>query len=94
MAIEKVFVDTSAFYALMDRSDSYHEKAKQLWTFLLDEESYFKTTNYIIIETLVPIFKKIKSLNLLEKKAFGPSFFIIIIHRVREDNEKSSNSGG
>ena len=52
MAIENVFVDTSAFYALMDRSDSYHEKAKQLWTFLLDEESYFKTTNYIIIETL------------------------------------------
>ena len=24
MAIEKIFIDTSAFYALMDRSDSYH----------------------------------------------------------------------
>jgi predicted nucleic acid-binding protein len=52
MEIENVFIDTSAFYALMDRSDSYHQKAKKLWTFLLDEEIYFKTTNYIIIETL------------------------------------------
>jgi predicted nucleic acid-binding protein len=52
MEIENVFVDTSAFYALMDRSDSYHEKAKKLWIFLLDEEIFPKTTNYIIIETL------------------------------------------
>jgi len=52
MEIENIFIDTSAFYALMDRSDSYHQKAKKLWTFLLDEEITFKTTNYIIIETL------------------------------------------
>ena len=52
MEIENVFIDTSAFYALMDRSDSYHQTAKKLWTFLLDEEICFKTTNYIIIETL------------------------------------------
>ena len=52
MEIENAFIDTSAFYALMDRSDSYHQKAKKLWTFLLDEEITFKTTNYIIIETL------------------------------------------
>lgn len=52
MEIENVFIDTSAFYALMDRSDRYHESAKKLWTFLLDEEIFLKTTNYIIIETL------------------------------------------
>ena len=51
MEIENVFIDTSAFYALMDRSDRYHEKAKKLWAFLLDKNSSFKTTNYIIIET-------------------------------------------
>jgi len=55
MEIENVFIDTSAFYALMDRSDSYHEKAKLLWAFLLDKNSSFKTTNYIIIETLALI---------------------------------------
>jgi predicted nucleic acid-binding protein len=42
MEIENLFIDTSAFYALMDRSDSYHEKAKKLWAFLLDKNSSFK----------------------------------------------------
>lgn len=55
MEIENLFIDTSAFYALMDRSDSYHEKAKKLWAFLLDKNISFKTTNYIIIETLALI---------------------------------------
>jgi predicted nucleic acid-binding protein len=52
METETIFVDTSAFYALMDRSDAYHDIAKKLWTALLDEEINLKTTNYIIIETL------------------------------------------
>ena len=52
MEIEDVFIDTSAFYALMDRSDSYHQKAKHLWAHFLDENVSFKTTNYIIIEAL------------------------------------------
>jgi predicted nucleic acid-binding protein len=55
MEAENIFIDTSAFYALMDRSDGYHEKAKQLWTFLLDKNVSFNTTNYIIIETLALI---------------------------------------
>jgi uncharacterized protein len=55
MEIENVFIDTSAFYALMDSSDRYHEKARKLWISLLDEESHLKTTNYIIIETLALI---------------------------------------
>ena len=52
MEIEKIFIDTSAFYALMDRSDRYHQKAKHLWAFLLDENVSLKTTNYIIVEAL------------------------------------------
>jgi len=52
MEAENVFIDTSAFYALMDRSDRYHDKAKKLWAALLDEEINLKTSNYIIIETL------------------------------------------
>ena len=52
MEAENVFIDTSAFYALMDRSDSCHEKAKKMWAFLLDKNGSFKTTNYIMIEVL------------------------------------------
>ncbi len=46
----KIFVDTSAFYALMDCSDKYHESATS-WTCLLEEESFLLTTNYVALET-------------------------------------------
>lgn len=52
MAIEKIFIDTSAFYALMDRSDSYHHSASKLWTHFLDRGYYLKTSNYVTVETL------------------------------------------
>jgi len=52
MTIEKVFIDTSAFYALMDRSDSYHQSASKLWTDLLEKGNYLKTSNYVTVETL------------------------------------------
>ncbi len=52
MAIENVFIDTSAFYALMDRSDSYHQTAGKLWPQLLEKGYHLKTSNYIIVETL------------------------------------------
>jgi len=32
-----VFVDTSAFYAVLDRDDSNHPKAKKAWSELLRE---------------------------------------------------------
>ena len=52
MTIEKVFIDTSAFYALMDRSDSYHQSASRLWTHFLDKGYELKTSNYVTVETL------------------------------------------
>jgi len=52
MTVEKVFVDTSAFYALMDRSDRWYTSARRLWTRFLEEGCELKTSNYIIVETL------------------------------------------
>ena len=52
MAIEKIFIDTSAFYALMDRSDSFHHSASQLWAHFLEKRYYLKTSNYVNVETL------------------------------------------
>ncbi len=52
MTTEKVFIDTSAFYALMDRSDSYHQPASKLWAHMLDKGYYLKTSNYVTVETL------------------------------------------
>jgi predicted nucleic acid-binding protein len=52
MTIEKIFIDTSAFYALMDRSDRYHHSASKLWAHFLDKGYYLKTSNYVTVETL------------------------------------------
>ena len=47
-----LLVDTSAFYALMDRSDNHHETAVPLWVSLLKENHSIMTTNYVVLETL------------------------------------------
>jgi len=49
---EKIFVDTSAFYALIDRSDRYHHRASALWQVLLDDNAAFITSNYVVWETM------------------------------------------
>ncbi len=46
-----VLVDTSAFYALLDRDDQFHEPAKQFWFDGLDRQETFVTHNYITVET-------------------------------------------
>jgi len=52
MENERVFIDTSAFYALMDRSDSNHEQAADFWGSLLEKDLYLCTGNYVIVEAL------------------------------------------
>jgi len=46
-----VFVDTSAFYALLDADDQKHRPAKQTWITLLNEVADLVCSNYVIIET-------------------------------------------
>jgi predicted nucleic acid-binding protein len=45
------FVDTSAIYAILDRSDANHEIAKARWFALLDSDDQMFTTNYIVVES-------------------------------------------
>jgi uncharacterized protein len=52
MRTELVYVDTSAFYALLDRSDQYHERARNLWSSLLDDHIALVTSNYVVSETI------------------------------------------
>ncbi|WP_227763017.1 type II toxin-antitoxin system VapC family toxin [Zhaonella formicivorans] len=48
---EAVFVDTGAFYALIDRDDPYHVVAYKQWSELLNEKRPIIITNYIVSET-------------------------------------------
>jgi predicted nucleic acid-binding protein len=47
----KTFIDTSAFYALLDRDDDNQEAAKDAWSNILSAENILVTSNYILIET-------------------------------------------
>jgi predicted nucleic acid-binding protein len=50
--MEKIYIDTSAFYALIDRSDHHHESAKTLWPSLLNGQTTLVTSNYVVSETM------------------------------------------
>jgi uncharacterized protein len=47
----RIFIDTSAFYALLDRDDAHHATAKSAWTELLKAVHTLVTSNYILVET-------------------------------------------
>ena len=50
-----IFVDTSALYALLDRDDANHGKAKTAWSDILRSEHILITTNYVLIESFALI---------------------------------------
>jgi len=45
------FIDTSAFFAILDSDDQMHSRAESEWERLLDSETSFRTTNYVLVET-------------------------------------------
>ena len=47
-----VFVDTSAFYAVLDADDEEHLAATRAWERLVKSEEALFTSNYVLVETL------------------------------------------
>lgn len=47
----RTFIDTSALYAILDRDDANHRKAKGAWIGLVHDENILVTSNYILVET-------------------------------------------
>jgi predicted nucleic acid-binding protein len=48
----RVFVDTSAFYALLDRDDGNHAKARTAWAEIVDAGDLTVTDSYVLVETV------------------------------------------
>src|SRR6266404_4309817 len=46
-----VFIDTSAFYAVLDRSDENHVAALGQWDRILSNDVSIISSNYVIVET-------------------------------------------
>ena len=50
-----IFVDTSAFYALLDADDAHHRKAAGAWREIIDSGQDIVASNYILVETFALI---------------------------------------
>jgi predicted nucleic acid-binding protein len=50
-----VFVDTSAFLAVLDLDDSNHARAAKLWSSAIASGERWITSNYVLVETLALI---------------------------------------
>lgn len=46
------FVDTSAFYALLDADDQNHVRARSVWPRLLEQAGRLFCSNYVVVETI------------------------------------------
>lgn len=51
----KVFVDTSAFIAILNRTDTNHVQAGTVWQQLINRDAIISCTNYILVESLAII---------------------------------------
>ena len=49
--MNSVFVDTSGFYAFLDRSDPFHAKARELFLRARDEKWHLFTSSYVVHES-------------------------------------------
>lgn len=70
-----IFIDTSAFIAMLDADDDNHLKAKQAWTKLISSNAHLISSNYILVETFALIQKR---LGLSAVRAFQESILPII----------------
>ena len=54
-----VFVDTSAFFAVLDGDDANHLSAARIWRRLLDEREDLVTSNYVLVECLALVQRRL-----------------------------------
>jgi len=77
-----VYIDTSAFFAILDSGDEFHKESKNAFLKLIGSKEIFHSSNYIIIETIVLIQNR---LGLDALRAFQDDIIPIInIHWVDE----------
>lgn len=50
--MEKIFVDTSALFCLINTDDPASEQAWTLWSAFIEQGNHLFTNNYVLVETL------------------------------------------
>ena len=54
-----IFVDTSAFLALVHLDDPNHEQALQTWKKLIEDEQQLISNNYVLVESIALIQRRL-----------------------------------
>ena len=49
--MKQVFVDTSGFYAMLDKTDPFHPAVRSYFQQAMDEKWTLQTTDYVVHET-------------------------------------------
>jgi predicted nucleic acid-binding protein len=57
--VSRVFVDTSALYALLDAGDGSHAKARSVFAHLRDREALLVATSYVLVETCALVARRL-----------------------------------
>jgi hypothetical protein len=83
-----IFVDTSAFLAIVKVDDINHRLAKQQWITLLDTNEILYTNNYIVLESISIIQKRsgLKIVRKLQSNILG----LLHIDWVNEDQHSDA----
>jgi len=75
MVLEDIFVDTSAWIALVDKDDSHHKEAASSYPSLLKNHRNLITSNFVIAETYIIILNELGhklAIDFLEKIKASP----------------------
>lgn len=46
-----IFIDTSAFFAILDSADAHHARAARFWRQCVSEGTPLMTSNYVVLES-------------------------------------------
>jgi predicted nucleic acid-binding protein len=49
--MNSIFIDTSAFLAILDADDDFHAEAKAAWKEIVSSGALLFTSNYVLVET-------------------------------------------
>jgi predicted nucleic acid-binding protein len=77
-----VFIDTSAFFAVLDAEDANHTVAKAAWIELIEQDEPLICTNYVLLETIALVQHR---LGMSALRAFEDDIVpLILVHWIDE----------
>lgn len=85
-----VFVDTSAFLALLDADDAGHPAVRESWEALVREEAGLWSTSYVLVETCALVQNRLgmEALRLFDEDVLP----VVAIHWVGETDHEAGMS--